>query len=234
MRSDSRIAVVIPAYNEADAIARVIGDIPAWVDQIVVADNASTDATATIATAAGAQVVHETEPGYGAACLAGLAAVAAADIIVFVDGDYSDFAEDMAQLVDPIIAGGCDMVIGSRVLGDSEPGALTPQQRFGNWLATRLIRLIWGVAYTDLGPFRAIRRVALDQLQMRDRNYGWTVEMQIRAAQVGLAVHEVPARYRRRIGTSKISGTVTGTIRAGTKILTVIARQALRPKRQIG
>ena len=232
MRNDARIVVVIPAFNEAAAIARVIGDIPAWVDQIVVADNASTDATATIAAAAGAVVVREDEPGYGAACQAALASVTAADIIVFVDGDYSDFVEDMAQLVDPIIEGTWDMVIASRTLGDCEPGALTPQQKFGNWLATRLIRLIWGVAYTDLGPFRAIRYTALQRLQMRDRNYGWTVEMQVRAAEVGLSVHEVPARYRRRIGTSKISGTVLGTILAGMKILSVIARYAVMAKRQ--
>lgn len=228
MRSGQRIGVVIPALNEADAVGKVIGDIPAWVDRIVVADNGSTDATAEVARAAGAVVTHQPEPGYGAACLAGIAALGAVDVVVFVDGDYSDHPEDMADLVDPIATGSADFIVASRVAGTREQGALTPQQVFGNWLATTLIRLIWRTRYTDLGPFRAISREALESLAMADRTYGWTVEMQIKAAEQGLRIREVPARYRRRIGISKISGTIKGTVMAGIKILSIICRQAWR------
>jgi glycosyltransferase involved in cell wall biosynthesis len=228
MLGNLRIGVVIPALNEERAIARVIPDIPAFVDRIVVADNGSTDRTAAVARAAGATVQIEPQKGYGAACLAGIAAVGDVDIIVFMDGDHSDYGEDMADLIAPIAAGEADFVLASRIIGDCEPGALTPQQRYGNGLATFLIRLLWGTAYTDLGPYRAIRRDALARLGMRDRNFGWTVEMQIRAAEAGLRFREVPARYRRRIGVSKVSGTLKGTILAGSKILYVIARHALR------
>lgn len=228
MREGRRIGVVIPALDEEAAIGKVVAAIPSWVDAIVVADNGSRDRTAEVARAAGAIVVTETSPGYGAACLAGLAALPATDIVVFLDGDYSDYPEDMPTLVDPILAGRADLVIGSRVLGRAEKGALTPQQRLGNGLATWLIRMIWRARYTDLGPFRAIRRAALDGLAMADRDFGWTVEMQIKAAEAGLAHVEVPARYRPRIGVSKISGTILGTVRAGTKILAIIARHALR------
>lgn len=232
MRRSKRIAVVIPAQNEADAIGKVLGDIPSWVDQVIVADNGSTDATAEIARTAGAEVVSEPQPGYGAACLKGIAAARDVDIIVFLDGDYSDHPDEMAQLVDPIAAGEADMVIGSRVTGTREAGSLTPQQRFGNGLATTLIRMIWGHRYTDLGPFRAINATSLESLRMADRNFGWTVEMQIRAIEEGLHIHEVPVSYRCRIGTSKVSGTVHGTVMAGYKILYIIARQALRRLRQ--
>jgi glycosyltransferase involved in cell wall biosynthesis len=228
MRNGSRIGVVIPALNEEQAIGRVIADIPSWVDTIVVADNGSTDRTVETARAAGATVTHEPDAGYGAACLAGIAALPPVDVVVFLDGDYSDFAQDMAGLVDPLTADGVDLVIGSRALGEREPGSLTPQQVFGNWLATRLIRLIWGVRFTDLGPFRSIRAPALQRLAMRDRDYGWTVEMQIKAAAAGLETREVPVRYRRRIGLSKVSGTLKGTVMAGYKILTTIGRYALR------
>jgi glycosyltransferase involved in cell wall biosynthesis len=228
MRKGASIAVVIPALNEEQAIGKVVRDIPDWVDLIVVADNGSTDRTADVARAAGAAVVHEPERGYGAACLAGIDKAGAVDILVFVDGDYSDHVEDMATVVDPIVAGTHDFLLVSRALGEREAGALTPQQRFGNWLATWLIRLLWGARYTDLGPFRAIRRSALDQLAMGDRNYGWTVEMQIKAAEAGLRFAEVPGRYRRRIGASKVSGTLKGTVMAGYKILSIIARHALR------
>ncbi|MEW5963927.1 MAG: glycosyltransferase family 2 protein [Pseudomonadota bacterium] len=228
MREGKRIGVVIPARDEEAAIGKVVAAVPAWVDAIVVADNGSRDRTADVARATGAIVVAEPSPGYGAACLAGLAALPASDIVVFLDGDYSDFPEDMDLLVDPIVAGAADLVIGSRVLGRAERGALTPQQRLGNGLATWLIRLIWRARYTDLGPFRAIRRDALERLAMGDRDFGWTVEMQIKAAEAGLTHIEVPVRYRPRIGTSKISGTLLGTLRAGTKILTIIARHALR------
>lgn len=229
MRQDHRIAVIIPALNEERAIGRVIADIPPWVDRVIVADNGSTDRTAEISRAAGALVVAEPERGYGAACLAGLRNIGDADIVVFLDGDYSDHPEEMVTLVDPIIAGASDMVIGSRVLGIREAGALTPQQRFGNWLATRLIRWIWGTRYSDLGPFRAIATKSLKRLAMADRTYGWTVEMQIKAAILGLRSAEVPVRYRRRIGVSKISGTITGTVKAGWKILGMIARYWMRP-----
>ena len=229
MRNNQRVAVVIPAQNEERAIGRVLAEIPEWVDRVVVADNGSTDRTAIIARDAGAVVIHEAFAGYGAACLTGLSAVGDAEIIVFIDGDYSDHPEEMQALVDPIANGTADMVIGSRVLGEREAGALTPQQRFGNWLATTLIRLIWRVSYTDLGPFRAIRADALRRLAMADRTYGWTVEMQIKAAIAALAVTEVPVRYRRRIGVSKISGTIKGTIKAGWKILSIIGRFALAP-----
>ena len=231
MRQGARIGVVIPALNEEQAIGNVVRDIPAWVDVIVVADNGSRDRTAEVATAAGAVVVHEAERGYGAACLAGIQKAGAVDIVVFVDGDYADHVEDMAGVVDPIITQEQDFMLVSRALGERENGALTPQQQFGNWLATRLIRLFWGARYTDLGPFRAIRRTALEKLRMADRNYGWTVEMQIKAAEHGLKFAEVPGRYRRRIGVSKVSGTVKGTIMAGYKILLIIARHAIRRQR---
>ena len=231
MRNDKRIAVVIPALNEAEAIGQVVCACPGWVDQIVVSDNGSVDATAERARAAGAIVVHESEPGYGAACLAGIARVESGgspDIIVFLDGDYSDHPEEMHRLVDPIARGEADMVIGSRLIGEREAGALMPQQRFGNWLATTLIRLIWGMRYTDLGPFRAIDAAKLEALAMADRNFGWTVEMQIRAIEEGLRIREAPVSYRCRIGTSKVSGTIRGTVLAGYKILYIIARQAVR------
>ena len=227
MRNAHKIGAVIPAYNEESAIGQVIAAIPAWVDRIVVADNGSTDGTARTARAAGAHIVHEPERGYGAACLRALEAVKDMDIIVFLDGDFSDFPQEMDRLTDPIIKGTAQLVIGSRVRGQAEKGALTPQQVFGNWLACRLIALIWGMRFTDLGPFRAISRTALDRMQMADRNYGWTVEMQIKAARMGLAVREVPVSYRRRIGTSKVSGTLKGSLLAGSKILGLIAYYAL-------
>lgn len=228
MRSEKRIGVVIPALNEESAIAEVISGLPQWTDVVVVADNGSTDLTAQRAREAGAIVVAEPERGYGAACLRAIANLPPVDVIVFIDGDLSDDGSEMNKLVDPIVAGDCDLVIGSRRLGEREPGALSPQQIFGNWLATTLIRLIWGAHFTDLGPFRAIKAESLRALDMRDRDFGWTVEMQIKAAQKGLRTREVPVRYRNRIGASKISGTVSGVVRAGTKILYVIGRSALR------
>jgi glycosyltransferase involved in cell wall biosynthesis len=234
VRGGQRIGCIIPAYNEAKAIGLVLGDVPSWVDRIVVADNGSADGTGDVARRAGAQVVRIEERGYGAACLGGLAALPESDIVVFLDGDYSDYPDEMQMLVDPIVAGRAAMVIGSRVVGEAEAGALTPQQRFGNWLATRLVLMIWGVPYTDLGPFRAIRRVALDELGMCDRTFGWTVEMQIKAAQRGLATIERPVRYRKRIGKSKISGTVQGSVKAGLRILSLIAREALFSPRRFG
>jgi len=233
---DARIAVIIPAFNEAPSIAKVIEAIPEWVDQIIVGDNASTDDTATIAEAAGATVVHEPERGYGAACLRAMAALESPDVVVFLDADYSDDPGEMDRIVNPILNGATDIVIGSRVLGDAEPGALTPQQRFGNRLACWLMHLFWSANYTDLGPFRAIRYSTLRELAMEDRNWGWTVEMQVRAAQWRLRITEEPVSYRKRIGRSKISGTVSGVIKAGTKILYFIFREvfAARPSSEDG
>ncbi|MBM3214214.1 glycosyltransferase family 2 protein [Candidatus Poribacteria bacterium] len=220
-----RVGIVIPALNEAAAIGRVVGDIPKGVaEEIIVVDNGSDDDTASVAEAAGARVVREPRRGYGFACLAGIAALSPdVDTVIFMDGDRSDDANQIPSLLEPIRRQEAELVIGSRSLGEREPGALTVQARFGNWFATRLIRLIWGVRYTDLGPFRALTRRTLDAMQMRDTTYGWTVEMQIKAAMMAIPVAEVPVRYRRRIGRSKISGTVRGTILAGAKILGAIA-----------
>lgn len=221
------IAVVIPALNEAESIGKVIGDIPDWVDTVVVGDNGSNDDTMAVAEAAGALVVQEPRRGYGSACLKAIAALDDPDILVFLDGDYSDYPEEMESLVEPIAANAAEVVIGSRVLGEAASGALTPQARFGNWLATWLIRRIWKVSYTDLGPFRAIRFSAYQQLGMADPDYGWTVELQIKAALMGMRGMEVPVRYRKRIGQSKVSGTLRGVIGAGTKILGWIGAAAI-------
>ncbi len=224
--TNPKVTAVIPALNEAASIGRVIADLPRPpVTAVVVADNGSTDDTAAVARSVGARVVREEERGYGAACLRALADIGAeTDIVLFLDGDYSDFPEDSRDLLEPILTGRADLVIGSRVLGAREAGALTPQQRFGNALATWLIRVLWKHRYTDLGPFRAIRREALERLAMRDRNYGWTIEMQIKAVRAGLRIVEVPVRYRKRIGQSKISGTLRGSFNAGRIILGTIAR----------
>jgi glycosyltransferase involved in cell wall biosynthesis len=230
---DRNIGVVIPALDEEGAIAHVIADIPDWVDEIIVADNGSCDRTVEIAEHAGALVVHESERGYGAACQAGIRALKVADIVVFLDGDYSDHPGEMTALVDPIVERRADFVVGSRVAGDAARDALTPQQRFGNWLACRLMQRLWGVAYTDLGPFRAIRHDVLTGLKMTDRKYGWTVEMQIKAAKAGLKYLEVPVSSRPRIGTSKISGTLRGSLKAGISILGLIARSAVSSKKSI-
>ncbi|MCP2044753.1 glycosyltransferase family 2 protein [Pontibacter sp. HSC-36F09] len=224
-----RISVIIPAYNEEKSIAHVIKDIPAnMVQEVIVVNNNSSDNTSEVARAAGATVLDEPRPGYGNACLKGIAYVAAKprqeqpDIILFLDGDYSDYPGELPQVVQPILDGKADLVIGSRVLGQREVGALMPQQIFGNWLATTLLRWLYGVRYTDLGPFRAIRFSTLQQLGMRDRNYGWTVEMQARAAKQKIRYVEVPVNYRKRIGVSKVSGTVKGSVLAGYKILLTI------------
>jgi glycosyltransferase involved in cell wall biosynthesis len=230
VKTGKHIAVVIPALNEERAIARVIADIPSWVDDVVVADNGSTDATLGVARGAGATVVREPERGYGAACLAGIAACPDADVIVFLDGDYSDHPRELARVVDPVASGQCEFVVGSRMTGQAKKGALTLQQRFGNWLACKLMNGLWRTCYTDLGPFRAIDAGALRRMAMQDRTYGWTVEMQIKAALLGLSVREVPVSYRPRIGKSKISGTVKGTVLAGTKILSLIGKYALMPR----
>ncbi len=236
MRYDNRVAAVIPALNEERSIAKVLADIPEWFDVRIVVDNGSTDDTAKLAHAAGATVVSQPERGYGAACLAGIEHVrqregfTAGDIIVFLDADYSDHPEQAEWLVDPIAQGHRDLVIGSRVQ-KAASGSLTVPQRFGNWLATTLIRLIWRMRFSDLGPFRAVSIGALDRMAMADRNYGWTVEMQIKAAMLRLRCSEVDVDYRPRIGTSKVSGTVRGTVLAGYKILYTIARYGVLPPR---
>ncbi len=230
-KGDHRIAVVIPAFNEDSSILRVLEDIPTGlVDEIVVVDNRSTDQTASIARAAGATVLFEPRQGYGSACLTGVAYVLARgyDIVVFLDADYSDHPEEMTLLVEKIALDEFEMVIGSRSAGALEPGAMAAHARFGNWLATSLIRLLWGVRFSDLGPFRAITAEALRRIAMRDTNYGWTVEMQIKAARMKLRCTEVPVSYRRRIGISKITGSITGSVKAGYKILYTIARYGLQ------
>ncbi|MGH7493462.1 MAG: glycosyltransferase family 2 protein [bacterium] len=226
-----KIAVIIPAHNESLSIGKVIEEIPPdLVSDIIVVDNASTDDTALIAKAKGARVAYEPEPGYGAACLRGIAKAKelGADLIVFMDGDYSDYGEEIPLLIEPILKNECDFVIGSRALGVVEKGALTPQQRYGNKLACFLMRTLLGARYTDLGPFRAISMPALDNIGMTDRNYGWTVEMQIKAHKKNLRVKEVPVRYRKRIGKSKISGTVKGVVMAGYKIIFTILKHAFK------
>lgn len=218
--------VIIPAFNEAQSIGKVIKDIPSFVKEIVVVNNNSTDATAAIAEQAGATVLHESNQGYGNACLRGIdyATTKQPDIIAFIDGDYSDYPEELEKIVQPIIQKEADIVIGSRTLGNRQKGAMTPQQIIGNKLAAFLLGLLYGVKVTDLGPFRAIGYPQLMALEMRDKTYGWTVEMQLKAAKQHLRMIEVPVTYRKRIGVSKISGTLKGTISAGYKILFTIFR----------
>jgi glycosyltransferase involved in cell wall biosynthesis len=223
------IDVIIPAFNEQDAIGQVIRDIPAgWVREVLVVSNGSTDETEARARAAGATVLQEPRKGYGNACLRGMAHIAARppadwpEVVVFLDGDYSDHPEELPEVVAPIVNAGYDLVIGSRDLGERESGAMLPQQLFGNWLATTLIRWLYGHRFTDLGPFRAIRYDALRAIEMQDQTFGWTVEMQVKAAKKNLRCTEVPVNYRRRIGVSKVTGTIKGTFLAGYKILWTI------------
>lgn len=232
--STPRISVIIPAINEEESIGLVLGDLP-WdeLHQVLVVDNGSQDDTPARAKAAGATVIAEPRRGYGSACLRGIAELAPeTDIVVFLDGDYSDHPEQLTELVAPILEGAADLVIGSRMNPGCEPGALLPQARFGNRLAVFLIRMLFRYRYTDLGPFRAIRRQSLDQLAMEDTNFGWTVEMQIKAIRQGLNIVEIPVRYRKRVGQSKITGTVSGTFKAGYKILATIFRYGLGGRQQ--
>ncbi|NID11326.1 glycosyltransferase family 2 protein [Fibrivirga algicola] len=223
------VLVIIPAFNEENSVGNVIREIPMHVvSEVIVVNNNSNDQTAVQAAAAGATVLDEPIQGYGRACLRGIAYAhnrqQKPDIIVFLDADYSDYPAELTDVIAPILANSADLVIGSRALGERQQGSMTPQQVFGNWLATRLIHWLYGVRFTDLGPFRAIRYTSLIALDMQDTTYGWTVEMQVKAAKRGLRSVEVPVRYRRRIGHSKISGTLRGTVLAGYKILTTIAR----------
>ncbi|CDF80703.1 glycosyltransferase (GT2) [Formosa agariphila KMM 3901] len=219
----SLIKVIIPAYNEADSIAKVIHDIPKSVQEIIVVSNNSTDATEQNAKQAGATVLTETNKGYGYACLKGMDYIAKQttkpDIIVFLDGDYSDYPEQLTELVAPILEENIDFVVGARVKKLREPGAMTVPQEFGNWLATSLMRLFFNSTFTDLGPFRAIKYSKLLELNMLDKTYGWTVEMQLKVLKQHMSYRELPVKYRNRIGVSKVSGTIKGAIFAGIKIL---------------
>lgn len=222
-----KIDVIIPAFNEEESIVHVINDIPKdLVREVIVCNNNSTDNTAENAESSGATVVLAEQKGYGSACLAGLDHISnksvKPDVVVFLDGDYSDHPEEMVDIVAPIKNGDYDMVIGSRATGDLEQGSMQVQQIFGNWLATSLISLFYNYKFTDLGPFRAITYDALQKVDMKDKDFGWTVEMQVKAAKLKLKCIEVPVKYRKRIGKSKVSGTVKGTILAGHKILWTI------------
>lgn len=235
------VAVIIPALNEEQSIGIVIDSVRDVVDHMIVVDNGSSDRTAEIARLHGATVVYEPQRGYGAACLRGIEALRESpgprpgarmnrhsSFVLFLDADASDHPDDARAIIRVMQTTDVEICLGSRTTGLADAGSLTPQQRFGNWLSTRLISLIWGVHYTDLGPLRAVRWDVLERLEMQDRTWGWTVEMQIKIAMHGISFLEIPVRYRRRIGQSKISGTVVGSVRAGYKILTTIARFALR------
>lgn len=220
--------MVIPAYNEEESIPLVIKDLPREIlHEIIVVDNNSTDGTARIAHAHGAKVVSEQHRGYGSACLKGISQLDSPDIVVFLDGDYSDYPAEIKKLVQPIFDNESDFVLGSRMILPESRQALLPQARYGNRLAVFLLRLFFGHRFTDLGPFRAIRYDSLKALGMQDRNFGWTVEMQIKAVKRGLRIQEIPVHYRKRVGVSKITGTFTGTVKAGTKIIYTIFKYLL-------
>jgi len=226
------VKVIIPAYNEQDSIANVVNDIPKIVDEIIVISNNSTDNTPINAKNAGATVLHENKKGYGYACLKGLNYIEnqkiKPEIVVFLDGDYSDYPAQLTELIAPIITKNIDFVLGARVKEQRESGAMTPQQIFGNWLATALMKLFFGATYTDLGPFRAIKYEKLMALKMEDKTYGWTVEMQLKVLKQQFTYIEIPVKYRNRIGVSKVSGTIKGAIFAGIKILTWIFKYSLK------
>lgn len=227
-----QIKVIIPAYNEAGSIGLVVGDIPEIVDEVIVVSNNSTDATEEVAEKAGATVLREPRKGYGYACLKGMEYITQLpkkpEIIVFLDGDYSDFPQELEKIVEPIIQRNMDMVIGARVKRWREKGAMTFPQIFGNWLATNLMKLFFNARFTDLGPFRAIKYEKLLALEMEDKTYGWTVEMQLKALKKKYNYEEVPVHYRNRIGVSKVSGTVKGAFMAGVKILTWIFKYSFK------
>ena len=224
----SRISIIIPAYNEESSIGLVLDSLPQEkLHEIIVVDNGSTDSTARVAQEHGARVVKETRKGYGSACLKGIDELDAPDIVVFIDGDFSDFPEEIVLLISPIETGEKDFVLGSRMILPKSQLALLPQARYGNRLAVFLIKLFFKHEFTDLGPFRAIRYSSLMSIGMKDIDFGWTVEMQIKAVRNGLRIQEVPVNYRKRVGISKISGTVLGTFRAGTKIIYTIFKYLL-------
>ena len=226
------IKVIIPAFNEERAIAKVIAEIPSSVAEVIVVSNNSTDNTAQNAQNAGATVLFEPRRGYGYACLKGLQYLAQSevkpDIVVFLDGDYSDYPEELTKLIAPIVENNVDFVIGARTKTLRETGAMTPQQIFGNWLATALMQVFFGSTFTDLGPFRAIKYDALTALAMEDQTYGWTVEMQLKVLKKRMTYAEIPVRYKNRIGDSKVSGTVKGTVMAGVKIISWILKYSLK------
>lgn len=228
----SIIKVIIPAYNEEKAIAKVIAEIPSMVDEILVISNNSTDNTEQVAKNAGAMVLSENRKGYGYACLKGMEYISKLevkpDIIVFLDGDYSDYPQELTKLIEPIINQNIDFVIGARVASLRESGSMTPQQVFGNWLATFLMKVFFGAKFTDLGPFRAIKYDKLLQLQMEDKTYGWTIEMQLKVLKQKMTYVEIPVRYKNRIGVSKVSGTVKGTVMAGIKIIGWIVKYTFK------
>lgn len=224
-----KVVAVIPALNEEGSIGRVVAAVPRdLVAEVVVVNNGSTDRTAEVASAAGARIVTERERGYGAACRAGLDAAADADILVYLDGDASDQPEELANILGPVVRGQADLVIGSRLMGRREAGAMPPHAVFGNWLTARLVRLLYGVRITDLGSFRAIRRADLVALDMRERTYGWPVEMIVKAARRGYRIREVPVTHRKRIGKSKVAGTLMGSLKAAYFILVTTFRYAFR------
>ena len=226
------IKVIIPAFNEENAIAKVINEIPKYVNEIIVVSNNSTDNTVEAAQKAGATVLSENQKGYGFACLKGMDYIAKQkikpEIIVFLDGDYSDYPEELTQIIRPIIEDNMDFVIGARVAEFRETGAMTPQQIFGNQLATFLMKMFFNAKYTDLGPFRAIKYDKLLQLEMKDKTYGWTVEMQLKVLKQKMTYTELPVRYKNRIGVSKVSGTLKGTIMAGVKIIGWILKYSIK------
>ena len=224
----SRISVIIPAFNEEDSIGLVLDALPQdLIHEIIVVDNNSTDNTARSAIEKGARVVAEQRRGYGSACLKGISALDNPDIVVFLDGDFSDYPEEIVKLVAPIESGEMDFVLGSRMILPESRSALLPQSRYGNQLAVFLMRLFFRHKFTDLGPFRAIRYESLKNIAMQDTNFGWTVEMQIKAVKKGLRILEIPVKYRERVGVSKITGTFSGTIKAGTKIIYTIFKYLL-------
>jgi glycosyltransferase involved in cell wall biosynthesis len=225
----SRISVIIPAFNEEESIGLVLDALPQdLLHEIIVVDNNSTDNTARNASEKGARVVSETRKGYGSACLKGIAELNDPDIVVFLDGDFSDYPEEITQLLEPIESGEKDFVLGSRMILPESRMALLPQSRYGNQLAVFLMRLLFRYQYTDLGPFRAIRYESLKSIGMQDTNFGWTVEMQIKAVKTKLRILEIPVKYRERVGVSKITGTFSGTIKAGTKIIYTIFKYLLQ------
>ena len=224
----SRISVIIPAFNEEDSIGLVLDALPQnLIHEVIVVDNNSTDNTARSASEKGARVVAEQRRGYGSACLKGISVLDNPDIVVFLDGDFSDYPEELVKLVAPIESGEMDFVLGSRMILPESRSALLPQSRYGNQLAVFLMRLFFKHQFTDLGPFRAIRYESLKAIAMQDTNFGWTVEMQIKAVKKGLRILEIPVKYRERVGVSKITGTFSGTIKAGTKIIYTIFKYLL-------